>query len=213
MGNSLDDARTRRIWDRDAPNYDERMRRCDRYMVRDGRSWVCSQARGRVLEVAIGTGLNLPFYPQNTDLTGIDLSPAMLERARRRAASLRMDVTLTEASATELPFPGSAFDTVVCTLALCSIPDDTAAVAEMHRVLKPGGTLLLIDHIISDHFAVRVGQRIIDPLMVKIAGDHQLRRPLHLVHDAGFTITQRDRSCLGMVERLSAIKREHSALR
>ncbi|MFF4350320.1 class I SAM-dependent methyltransferase [Streptomyces sp. NPDC001530] len=207
MADSRDEnARMRRIWERDAPRYDGWMRHFDRFMIRDGRSWLCSQVRGRVLEVAIGTGLNLPAYPKDADLTGVDLSPAMLDRARRRAAGLGADVRLTEASATELPFPDASFDTVVCTLGLCCIPDDKAAVAEMRRVLKPGGTLLLLDHIISDRFAVRMGQRLLEPLTVKLAGDHQMRRPLHLVRQAGFTITRRERSRLGTIERLAAVK-------
>jgi ubiquinone/menaquinone biosynthesis C-methylase UbiE len=200
------DARTRKIWERDAPKYDSWMRPFDRYLLRDGRSWLCSQASGRILEVAVGTGLNLPFYPKGSDLTGVDLSPDMLDRARRRAQQTGADITLTEASATQLPFPDNSFDTVVCALALCCIPDDQAAVAEMRRVLKPGGTLLLIDHIISSNLPTRTIQRLIDPLMVRVADDHQLRRPLHLVRQAGFTITRRDRYRLGMIERLAAFK-------
>ncbi|GGN79402.1 ubiquinone/menaquinone biosynthesis methyltransferase [Streptomyces albiflavescens] len=200
------DERTRRIWEREAPRYDSWMRRFDRYMLRDGRSWVCSQARGRVLEVAVGTGLNLPFYPNGTDVTGVDLSSAMLDRARTRADEVGLKVPLVEAPATRLPFPDASFDTVVCALALCCIPDDRTAVAEMHRVLKPGGTLLLIDHVISHRFAVRLVQRLLDPLMVAFADDHQLRRPLHLVREAGFTVVRRDRYSLGMIERLAAVK-------
>ncbi|NUS07846.1 MAG: class I SAM-dependent methyltransferase [Nonomuraea sp.] len=139
------DERTRKIWDRGAPQYEGWMRYYDRFVVRDGRRWVCSQALGRVLEVAVGTGLNLPAYPHGTDLTGVDRSPAMLERARRRATDTGVDVTLTEAPATGLPFPDASVDTVGCTLALCWIPDDRGAVAKMHRVLEPGGTLLLLD--------------------------------------------------------------------
>lgn len=207
MGHSGEqDERTRRIWERDAPHYDGWMRYYDRFVIRDGRRWVCSQAQGRVLEVAVGTGLNLPAYPKGTHLTGVDLSPAMLERARQRAAETGVEVALTEASATELPFPAASFDTVVCSLALCCIPDDRRAVAEMHRVLKPAGSLLLLDHIISNNFAIRMGQRLLDPAMVKFAGDHQLRRPLHLVREAGFTVTARDRYSLGMIERLAAVK-------
>ncbi|MET8446170.1 class I SAM-dependent methyltransferase [Streptomyces sp. NPDC005209] len=203
---SAAEARARRIWERDAPRYDGWMRRFDRYMLRDGRSWLCSRARGRVLEVAIGTGLNLPHYPKDTDLTGVDLSPAMLDRARARAADLGLRVPLVEASATRLPFPDASFDTVVCALGLCCIPDDRAAVAEMCRVLGAGGTLLLIDHVVSHRGTVRMAQRLLDPLTVACAGDHQLRRPLHLVRAAGLTVVRRERYGLGMIERLAAVK-------
>lgn len=206
---SLDeDERTRRIWKRDAPHYDGWMRHFDHLMVRDGRTWLGSKAVGRVLEVAVGTGLNLPHYPEGTALTGVDLSPDMLERARRRADERGIDVTLTEASATRLPFPDASFDTVVCALALCCITDDRAAVREMRRVLVRGGRVVLLDHAVSHHFPVRLGQRLIEPLMIKMAGDHQLRRPLRLVQESGFTVTARDRYCLGTIERLVAEKSE-----
>ncbi|WP_306318497.1 MULTISPECIES: class I SAM-dependent methyltransferase [unclassified Streptomyces] len=200
------DARNREIWERDAPKYDGWMRTFDRLMVRDGRAWLTSRARGRILEVAVGTGLNLPFYAKGSDLTGVDLSPAMLERARTRAADLGTGITLSEASATQLPFLDASFDTVVCALALCCIPDDRAAVAEMNRVLRPGGTLLLLDHVIGGNFAVRTGQRLIEPLMLSLAADHQTRRPLRLLPEAGFTVSERDRYRLGVIERVAAVK-------
>lgn len=200
------DLRTQKIWARDAPHYDGWMRRFDRHMLRGGRARLCARAEGRVLEVAVGTGLNLPHYAKGTDLTGVDLSPDTLARARVRAADLGVDATLSEASATRLPFPDGSFDTVVCALALCCIHDDRGAVAEMHRVLAPGGTLLLLDHVISHTFAVRTLQRALEPLMLKLADDHQLRRPLHLVREAGFSVVERERYSLGVIERLVAVK-------
>ena len=129
------------------------------------------------MEVAIGTGRNLPFYPRGIQLTGIDFSPAMLEIARGRAAELGVDVTLIEADAQHLPFADHRFDTVVCTLALSSIPDPAAAINEMHRVLRPGGQLLVVGHVASPHRVVRAGQRTLERLSIRLAGDHQTRRP------------------------------------
>jgi len=130
--------RLRRYWDKHAPKYDKQVASFERWFLGDGRQWVCSQATGEVLEVAIGTGRNLPFYPEGIRLTGIDFSPAMLELARRQADQLgrRVDLRLGDAQALELP--DAAFDTVVCTLSLCAIPDERRAVAEMKRVLRPG---------------------------------------------------------------------------
>src|SRR5919197_4103889 len=116
--------RWRRYWDKHATQYDRQMRFFERVLFGDSRLWVCSQARGDVLEVAIGTGRNLQFYPQGVRLTGIDLSPAMLNIARGRARELGREVELREGDAQTLPFPDGSFDTVVCTLSLCSIPDD-----------------------------------------------------------------------------------------
>ncbi len=97
--------RTRRLWDRYAPRYDRQIARSERLLFPGGRAWACSQASGDALEVAVGTGLNLPCYPAGITLTGIDLSPAMLAIARDRATMLGMAVNLREASADVLPFP------------------------------------------------------------------------------------------------------------
>jgi ubiquinone/menaquinone biosynthesis C-methylase UbiE len=135
--------RWRRYWDKTSASYDRQMRFCDRVLLADSRSWVCAQATGNTLEVAIGTGLNLPFYPGEVQLTGIDFSPAMLGVAQTRARQLGRTVDLQEADAQALPFPDASFDTAVCTFALCAIPDERRAVSEMIRVLRPGGLLLL----------------------------------------------------------------------
>ncbi|UGY91298.1 class I SAM-dependent methyltransferase [Streptomyces gobiensis] len=182
------------------------MRPYDRLLVGNGRSWACSQASGRVLEVAVGTGRNLPHYPVGTEVIGIDLSPRMLERARPRAATSATAVTLVEGAAAALPFPDACFDTVVCVLALCCMSDDRAAVREMHRVLRPGGHLLLLDHIPSTSFPVRVLQRLAVPVLRRLSSYYHLCRPLLLVERTGFTVIRRERYCLGMVERLVVVK-------
>src|SRR5829696_1609824 len=133
--------RLKRVWEKEAPTYDRRMDFFERVLFGDGREWVCSRASGEVLEVAVGTGRNFPFYPEGVRLTGIDLSPAMLEIARKKAGERSLDADLREGNAQELPFPDASFDVVVCTLSLCSIPDDRRAVAEMKRVLRPRGRL------------------------------------------------------------------------
>ncbi|MEV4596624.1 class I SAM-dependent methyltransferase [Amycolatopsis sp. NPDC049253] len=156
--------------------------------------------------MAVGTGLNLGRYPPDARVTGLDLSPAMLKLAKRRAADLGRTVTLREGDAEALPFPDASFDTVVCTLGLCGFPDDRAAIAEMHRVLRPGGALLLLDHIGSHHRPLRWAQRLLERFTLRQIGDHQTRRPLSLVTAAGFEITRAERLKLGTVERLAARK-------
>jgi ubiquinone/menaquinone biosynthesis C-methylase UbiE len=200
------EARVRRIWDRYAARYDRDMRLVERALFAGGREWVCGQARGDVLEVAVGTGRNLPFFPPEVALTGLDLSPAMLAVARDRAAELGRSVTLGEGNAEALPFPDACFDTVVCTLGLCSIPDDRAAIAEMYRVLRPGGQVLLLDHVAAPNRLLRGGQRLLELITVPLAADHQTRRPLPLLEQAGFTVDRSERSKAGTVERLRAVK-------
>jgi ubiquinone/menaquinone biosynthesis C-methylase UbiE len=206
MSRRLDTERLRGLWQRYAPRYDRDMRFFERLQFSGGREWVCAQASGDVLEVAIGTGRNLPFYPPEVRLTGLDFSPAMLHIARQRATDLGRQIELHEDDAQQLPFPDACFDTVVCTLSLCGIADDRAAITEMHRVLRPGGTLLLLDHIGSHHTLICLGQRLLEQLTLRMLGDHQTRRPLPLVQQAGFIIQRRERLKAGTVERLMATK-------
>ena len=200
--------RIRRIWEKQAPRYDRNMALWDRILFGDGRRWVCSRARGEVLEVAIGTGRNLVFYPKGVCLTGIDLSPTMLELARDRARELEIEVDLREGDAHDLPFPAESFDTVVCTLSLCNVPDDRRAVAEMKRVLMPGGRLLLLDHVRAASGLGRAVQKALEVVTVRLEGEHLLRRPLEHVQAEGFRIEERERYKRGIVERVSARKAE-----
>lgn len=198
--------RRRQAWAKDAPRYDQAMGFFERRVFGDEhRSWACSQARGETLEVAIGTGLNLEHYPSDVNLTGLDLSPEMLALARKRAEELGLEVALHEGDAQELPFPEARFDTVTCTYSLCNVPDEERAVAEMKRVLKPGGRLILVDHIRSSVRPLLWLQRGLEKLSSK-KEEHLTRRPLEQVKQAGFEVRARDRSRAGVVERLVAIK-------
>ncbi|MEX2973020.1 class I SAM-dependent methyltransferase [Streptomyces sp. C184] len=198
--------RLRKLWQEYAPRYDRDAARLERMLLDDGRAWVAGQAKGEVLEVAIGSGLNLEFYPAGISLTGFDLSRPMLDLARDRAAALGLEVDLREGEAHELPFSDDSFDTVVCTLGLCSVPDERPVIAEMYRVLRPGGQLLLLDHVGSHHKLVFFWQRLLEKNMLKQCGDYQTRRPLPLVEQAGFVIEYQKRFKLGVVERVAARK-------
>jgi ubiquinone/menaquinone biosynthesis C-methylase UbiE len=178
----------------------------DRHLFGDSRVWACGQATGNVLEVAVGTGLNLEAYPQDIALTGIDWSDAMLDIARHRAADLGRTVNLQQADAHGLPFDDASFDTVVCTFGLCAIPDHTKAIGEMTRVLRPGGRLILVDHIESTSRIARGVQRFLEIFTVPLGGEHFLRRPLNHVRAAGFDVDQVQRFKLGLVERVVARK-------
>jgi ubiquinone/menaquinone biosynthesis C-methylase UbiE len=200
-------ARRRELWDRIAPRYDRGMRRIEPLLFgREAREWVCAQASGEVLEVAIGTGLNLPHYPPGIRLTAMDLSPVMLAAAANRATDLGLTVELSQAEAEHLPYGDESFDTVVCTLSLCSVADDRAAISEMHRVLRPGGQLLLLDHVAATSQVLLVLQRLWEKVTLRLAGDHQTRHPLPLVQQAGLIVQDSRRSRAGTVERLRAGK-------
>jgi len=198
--------RLRRHWDKKARGYDEQMTVADRRFLGDTRQWVCSQATGDVLEVAIGTGLNLAHYHDGIRLSGVEWSPAMLAVARQRADDLGRDVDLRGGDAQALEFPDGAFDTVVCTFALCAIPDEGRAVAEMARVLRPGGLLLLADHVESSAWPIRGIQRLVDLFTGPIASEYFGRRPSRGVRAMGFAVERQERFKLGMLERLAARK-------
>jgi len=201
-----DTAKVLRAWEKSAPGYDRQMDFLEKIWFRGGRGWLAARARGRVLEVGIGTGLNLPHYPAGTTLTGVELSPAMLAIARRRAAGLGRDADLREGDAEHLPFEDASFDTAVCALGLCTIPDPAAAIGEMRRVLVPGGRLLLLDHVGSTWPPIYAAQWLLERLTIRLAGEHFTRRQLPLVEAAGFEVVEVERLKAGSVERILARK-------
>jgi ubiquinone/menaquinone biosynthesis C-methylase UbiE len=198
--------RVRAVQDKQAPKYDRQISFFERVLFGDGREWVCSRARGQVLELASGTGRNLPFYADDVELTTIELSPGMLAIAQQRAQELGHAADLRLGDVQELDFPDASFDTVTCTLGFCTIPDTRAAATEAFRVLRPGGQLLLLEHVRSPVPMVRRGQRLLEPLAVRFEADHLLREPLDYLPGVGFEIDEVQRSKWGIVERLRARK-------
>ncbi len=197
----------RRYYTREAQKYDQETDFWERWLFgSEHRSWACSRAVGDTLEVAIGTGLNLPHYPPGVRLTGIDLTPEMLAKAEIRARSISREINLQEADAQNLPFDESSFDTVVCTYALCSIPDEARAIAEMKRVLRPRGRLILVDHVRSTVKPLYWLQWIYEFVPSRTKGEYMTRRPALHVIAAGFEIEARDRLRAGVIERLAALK-------
>lgn len=198
--------RVRRVYVKGSSSYDRQMSFFERILFGDGRDWVCSQARGRVLELAAGTARNLPFYPPEVEITGIELSPEMLAIGRERAEELGHPAVLQLGDAQALEFAGESFDTVTCTLGFCTIPDTRSAAVEALRVLRPGGLLLMMEHVRSPIPIVRGAQRVLEPLAVRFEADHLLREPLDYLPEVGFEIDEVKRSKWGIVERLRAHK-------
>jgi ubiquinone/menaquinone biosynthesis C-methylase UbiE len=197
----------RRSYAREARRYDQDMDFWERRLFGpEHRHWACSRAAGDTLEVAIGTGLNLPYYPMDVRLTGIDLTPEMLAVAEARAQSIGRDIDLREGDAHELPFTGASFDTVVCTYAMCSVLDEVKVIAEIDRVLRPGGRLILVDHVRSTIKPLLWLQRIYEFIPSRSKGEYMTRRPALHVTAAGFEIEESDRLRAGVIERLIARK-------
>jgi ubiquinone/menaquinone biosynthesis C-methylase UbiE len=150
-----------------------------------------THAHGNVLEIGIGSGLNLPFYPSEVACVhGIDSSPELLRMARRQAASVPFKVEFLAQSAEQiLPLPEASIDTAVITWTLCSIPDAGAALEQVKRVLKPSGHLLFVEHGRSDNDRVVAWQDRLTPIWKRIGGGCHLNRKIDgIVTSAGFKI-------------------------
>ena len=203
----MDDATAlvRGYYDRVAHEYDSWMGSFDRVMLGHGRSRMCSRARGKTLEVAVGTGANLAHYPPDATLSAVDLSPAMLAVAQRRAHELDLDVDLSVGDAQALDFADDEFDTVTATLLLSTVPDPQRCVFEMHRVLRPGGRVLILDFARSPVAPVRWVEHALKPLTAR-SRFSLLRDPLDYLAGAGFALEHVDRFRCGVIEEVVARK-------
>lgn len=167
------------------------------------RAWF-GRASGDVLEVAAGTGRNLPCYPSGCRITAVDVSEGMLRVARERAAKLGRAVRFERMNAEELGFADDSFDTVTSSLATCTFPDPVAALREMGRVCRPGGRILLFEH---GRSSVRLIGRWQDRWADRHArqvGCHWNREPLELVEQAGLRPVSNRRSMLGVLHLIEA---------
>lgn len=195
-----------RRWDRLAAQYERRGALVEQRFLASSRPWLASRAQGRTLEAAVGTGLNLPHYPAGLELTATDLSEGMLVQARARSARLGRTVDLVLADITDLPFEDGHFDSVVCTFALCEVADERAAVRELVRVLRPGGSLLLADHVVATAWWLRAVQVVVEAVSAPLLSEHLRRRPLLAVEAEGLTVVASERTHRGLIERLHARK-------
>jgi ubiquinone/menaquinone biosynthesis C-methylase UbiE len=160
-------------------------------------------ARGRVLEIGVGTGLSFAHYPPEVELVGVDPSAPMLRRARARAAQLGRGVTLIEAPAEELPFEESSFDTAVSLAVLCSVRDPAHALRELRRVLRPDGRFIFLEHVRSeDAKLARWQDRLERPWGWVAGGCHPNRATLEGIESAGFELVEVEHKDLPEVPRL-----------
>ncbi len=153
------------------------------------------RAAGTVLEVGVGSGLNLPLYgPAVERLYGLDPSPELARMARRRLRQIRFPVRLITGSAEAVPLPDGSMDTVVSTWTLCSIPDPARALAEIRRVLRPGGRFIFIEHGRSPDARVLAWQDRLDSVWQRMAGGCHLNRAMDtLIASGGFRISEIER--------------------
>ncbi|HEY8467716.1 MAG TPA: class I SAM-dependent methyltransferase [Solirubrobacterales bacterium] len=163
----------------------------ERRGMRARRRRLVGDLKGDVLEVGAGTGLNLPHYGSDARLVLAEPEPAMADRMRRRAAELGREAEIVEAPAESLPFPGDSFDAVVCMLVLCTVKDPAAALAEIRRVLRPGGALHFCEHVRADSRVLAAWQDRLRGPWAAFAEGCQCNRPtLSLLGEAGFALRE-----------------------
>jgi len=176
----------------------------DLFGIRKLRQRVLRQASGRVLEVAVGTGKNLRYYPRGCRIIAMDLSREMLTIAQKRPSRLQMNVSFLLTDAEGLPFSAKTFDTVVSSLSTCTFPDPVAALAEMARVCRADGKILLLEHGRSDREWLSRWQDRHADQFAKPLGCHWNREPLELAKDAHLKVIGARRNFFGVFHRIEA---------
>lgn len=178
--------RTRRRYDRIAPVYDlleGAMERRFRLWRRE--LWALVEA-GETLAMGVGTGKNLPFHPRDGRVIGLDISAKMLKRGLKRKVRLGASVKLQVADVQSLPHEDGRFDTAVATFLFCSVPDPVRGLREARRILRRGGRLLLLEHVLSERALLRCMMRWLDPIPAHVWGAHIDRDTVTKVRKAGF---------------------------
>jgi ubiquinone/menaquinone biosynthesis C-methylase UbiE len=189
MQNSAQHDTTLKRYNRIAPWYDLMEAPLERRRLSAWRSRLKARITGqKALEAGVGTGKNLPFYPNGVDITAIDLSPRMLKRARKRAEKLGLKVDLLEMDVQNLNLPENYFDTVFATFVFCSVPDPVSGLKELRRVCKPGGRLILLEHMRPENVILGPVFDLLNWLVIRMTGANINRRTIDNIQAAGWRI-------------------------
>lgn len=186
-------------------NYDRFLKPIDKALLKPHRQWLTSWAYGKTLEIAVGTGLNLKYYPNSVSLTAIDHNQDMMKFAIEKAKELHMDVNFIHSSAETLPFEDNSFDTVIMTYLLCGVKDVDTTLMEALRVLKPNGNFLMANHIQSNYRPLAFLQKGLDKLTVAKHNEHWTRTPLENLKTKA-TIVQIKTDTFNILESVYALK-------
>jgi phosphatidylethanolamine/phosphatidyl-N-methylethanolamine N-methyltransferase len=155
-----------------------------------------------VLEVGVGTGQNMPFWPSELHITALDLAPGMLERARKRATALGLQADLLLGDVQALEFADASFDDAVATYLFCSVPDPVLGLRELARVVRPGGRIILLEHMRSSFPVVGTLMDVLNPLTVRMMGVNINRRTVNNVKAAGLEIERLENVAFGGIFKL-----------
>ncbi|WP_198288284.1 class I SAM-dependent methyltransferase [Bradyrhizobium sp. WSM1253] len=199
------DVRTQNKWDRASRTYDF-FAAVDNRRLGGEKQRLLARVQGKTLHVAAGTGNDFKFLPPGADIVSIDISPKMLERAKLKAANYEGSIELREADVCSLDYPEATFDTVATVFTFCSVPKPIAGLRELYRVLKPGGQILMMEHVRGSAIGpVGVMLDLMTPLTRKF-GPELNRETVGNVQKAGFRLRRVENIYLDVVKTIEAIK-------
>jgi ubiquinone/menaquinone biosynthesis C-methylase UbiE len=195
----------RKRYDRIAPVYDLMEGLVERSRYSKWRELLWSKVEGsKILEVGVGTGKNFPYYPAHTEITAIDFSEKMLIRAREKAKRHKVRVDLQQMDVQNLRFEDHAFDTVVATFVFCSVPGPMKGLVEIGRVCKPGGKVLLLEHVLSANRILAWLMNLVNPVVVRIMGPNINRQTVENVMNSGLNVEKVTDLAVGIFKLIEA---------
>ncbi len=148
--------------------------------------------KGNILEVGVGTGANFEYYPIDVNVTGIDFSPKMLEKAKEKIPISKAAITLKEMNIEQIDFPDNTFDVVISSCVFCSVPNPIEGFKEIRRVVKPEGTIIMLEHMRSENQIVGKMLDLINPFAVRLSGANINRETISNIEKAGLKIVNQE---------------------
>lgn len=199
--------KTRKRYNRIAPYFDTLEAVMEGFFFSRWRQALWQQASGRhILEVGVGTGKNFRFYPNAPHITGIDFSPKMLDEAQKKQLRHQVDVNLCLMDVESLDFADNSFDTVIGTFVFCSVPKPNRGLRELYRVCKPGGQVLLLEHVLSSHKVMAQLMNRLNPVVKSLVGANINRQTVKSVQALAFRHVQLNPASSDIIKLIKAIK-------